>query len=68
MTSLWIQIEVGTGCIKNLIEEAKQHAAKLNCGVTFNFNGIQMNITADSDIEEKYNEYLARFERYYKNP
>ena len=63
MTSLWVKIEIGAGHIKTVIEEAKQLAAKLGCGVTFKFNGIPMEITADSDTEEKYNEYLANTER-----
>ena len=63
MTSLWVKIEIGAGHIKTVIEEAKQLAAKLNCGVTFEFNGIPMNITADSNTEEKYNQYLENSER-----
>ena len=63
MTSLWVKIEIGAGHIKTVIEEAKQLAKKLGCGVTFEFNEIPMSITADSDTEEKYNEYLANLER-----
>jgi len=63
MTSLWVKIEIGAGHIKTVIEEAKQLAAKLGCGVTFEFNGIPMSIVSDSDTEEKYNEYLANTER-----
>ena len=63
MTSLWVKIEIGAGHIKTVIEEAKQLAAKLICGVMFEFNGIPMDINADSNAEEKYNEYLANLER-----
>jgi len=57
MTSIWLPLEIGAGHITKTLQDAQRIAVQLNCGVTFSFNGVQLYITPDSDLEKVQKEY-----------
>ena len=53
---VWIKAEV-EGTIITAIEDAKDIAGKLGCGVTFMFNDVVMYIKEDTDEKEALKRY-----------
>ena len=60
MTSIWLPLEIGAGHITKTLQDAQRIATQLNCGVTFSFNGIQLHITPNSDLEKEEKEYMKK--------
>lgn len=54
---LWINVELGSGKIKNLIAEAIELSKKLDVGISLSPYGVPINVDANSDAEVVYQEY-----------